>query len=216
MLVLVAHLCLYSSADAHPATGIVIDRAGNVYFSDLETVWRIDTQGKLSVFRQGVNGRHVHELTIDAQDNIYGGDISYEGQKWVSDVWKMTTAGTSSYLMEPTTHPPRSMSPWLDRDGNMYLIDQNNHTKTQTLLLRRSPDGQVITLAGSAYGHQDGKGIAARFSSVGGMAFGPDGSLYLTDGATVRKVMMDGSVTTVASGLTTRTADDKPALFGGS
>ncbi|MEP6717883.1 MAG: hypothetical protein ABJB21_02005 [bacterium] len=216
MLVLFTQLFLLSRADAHPATGIVIDRAGNVYFSDLETVWKIDAQGKLSVFRQGVNGRHVHELTIDSQDNIYGGDISYEGQKWVSDVWKMTPAGTSTFLLAPTTHPPRSMSNWLDRDGNMYLIDQNNHTKTKTLLLRRSPDGQVITLAGGAYGHQDGKGAAAKFSNVGGMAFGPDGSLYLSDGDAVRKVTMEGSVTTVARELTTRTADDKPALFGGS
>lgn len=213
---LVTQLFLFSRADAHPATGIVVDRAGNVYFSDLETVWKIDKQGKLSVFRPGVNGRHVHELTIDAQDNIYGGDVSYERQKWVSDVWKMTPVGTSTYLLEPTTHPPRSMSPWLDRDGNMYLIDQNNHTKTQTLLLRRSPDGQVKTLAGGAYGHQDGKGAAAKFGSVGGMAFGRDGALYLTDGDAVRKVTMDGSVTTLARGLTTRTADDKPALFGAS
>jgi hypothetical protein len=163
MLVLFTPLFLFSAAAAHPATGIVLDRAGNVYFSDLETVWKIDTQGRLSVFRAGVSGRHVHELTIDAQDNIYGGDISYEGQKWVSDVWKMRPDGTSTYLLEPTTHPPRSMSNWLDRDGNMYLVDQNNHTKTRTVLLRRSPDGQVISLAGGAYGHQDGKGAAAKF-----------------------------------------------------
>ncbi|MFN2499352.1 MAG: hypothetical protein ABR557_09720, partial [Pyrinomonadaceae bacterium] len=149
-------------------------------------------------------------------DNIYGGDISYEGQKWVSDVWKMTPAGTSTYLLTPTTHPPQGMSNWLDRNGNMYLIDQNNHTKTKTVLLRRSPDGQVITLAGGAFGHQDGKGAAAKFSSVGGMAFGPDGSLYLSDGDGVRKVTMDGAVTTVARGLTTRTAEDKPSLFGAS
>lgn len=44
-------------AAAHPATGIVVDRKGQVYFSDLETVWRIDTLGKLSVFRSGVSGR---------------------------------------------------------------------------------------------------------------------------------------------------------------
>ncbi|MDQ1640201.1 MAG: virginiamycin lyase [Pyrinomonadaceae bacterium] len=214
MLVLFTPLFLFSAAAAHPATGIVLDRAGNVYFSDLETVWKIDKQGRLSVFRAGVSGRHVHELTIDAQDNIYGGDISYEGQKWVSDVWKMRPDGTSTYLLEPTTHPPRSMSNWLDRDGNMYLVDQNNHTKMRTVLLRRSPDGQVISLAGGAYGHQDGKGAAAKFSSVGGMAFGPDGSLYLSDGAAVRKVTMEGSVTTLARELTTRTVDDKPSLFG--
>jgi sugar lactone lactonase YvrE len=216
IVAIVTLLQLAPTTLAHPATGIVLDRAGNIFFSDLETVWKVDNQGRLSIFRAGVRGRHVHELTIDDQDNIYGADVSYEEQKWVSDVWKMTPQGTITYLLAPTTAPPRGMSNWLDREGNMYLVDQNNHTKTQTVLLRRSPDGQVITLAGGAYGQQDGKGTGAKFSSVGGMAFGPDGSLYLTDGAAVRKVTMDGSVTTVAHDLTSRTADDQPTLFGGS
>ena len=207
---------LTTSALAHPATGIVVDRKGQVYFSDLETVWKLGTDGKLSVFRPGVNGRHVHELAIDSEDNIYGADISYVSQKWISDVWKMTPEGKLTYLLEPTDNPPRGMSLWRDRDGNMYLVDQNNHTRTQTLLLRRTPDGKVTTLAGSAYGHKDGKGTEARFSSVGGMAFGPDGSLYLSDGTSVRKVTMDGTVTTVANDLEVRTSDDKPTLFGGS
>jgi sugar lactone lactonase YvrE len=219
-LIIIVAVCatlLFSQAAlAHPATGIVIDRSGNIYFSDLETVWKIDKQGKLSVFRAGVSGRHIHELTIDTQDNIYGADVSYVAEKWVSDIWKMTPGGNISYLLAPTSDPPRGMSNWLDREGNMYLVDQNNHTKTQTLLLRRSPDGHVTTLAGSAYGQQDGKGSAAKFSSVGGLAFGPDASLYLTDGTAVRKVTMDGTATTVARDLGFRTAEDKPALFGGS
>jgi sugar lactone lactonase YvrE len=204
-------------AEAHPASGIVVDTKGQVYFSDLETVWKIDRQGKLSVFRAGVRGRHVHELTIDQQDNIYGADISYESatQKWISDVWKMTPEGTFTYLLAPTADPPRGMSIWRDREGNMYFVDQNNHLKQQTLLLRRTPDGNVITFAGGAYGHADGKGTQAKFSSVGGMAFGPDGSLYVADGPYVRKVSMDGTVTTIASSLNFKTAEDKPTLFGG-
>lgn len=211
----IAVLCAMS-ANAHPASGIVRDRAGNIYFSDLETIWKIDTSGKLSVFRPGVSGRHVHELAIDDQDNIYGADFSYESQKFISDIWKMTPAGKFEYLLEPTDKPPRGMSIWRDRAGNNYLVDQNNHSKTQTLLLRRTPDGNVTTLAGGAYGHADGKGTLAKFSSVGNLAFGPDGNVYLTDGSTVRKVAMDGAVVTVAKDLDKTTAADKPALFGGA
>ena len=211
-------LFLVPGTMAHPATGIVVDRQGQVFFSDLETVWKLSTDGKLSVFRQGVSGRHVHELAIDAQDNIYGADVSYESahNKWISDVWKMTPDGKISYLLEPTTDPPSGMSIWLDQKGNMFSIDQNNHTKTQTLLLMRTVDGKVTTFAGGSYGHADGKGPAARFSSVGGMAFGFDGHLYLTDGTSVRKVTMDGVVSTLANNLAFRTAEDKPTLFGGS
>jgi DNA-binding beta-propeller fold protein YncE len=204
-------------AVAHPASGIVVDRKGQVYFSDLETVWKIDTLGKLSVFRSGVSGRHVHELTIDDLGNVYGEDVSYEPAttKWISDVWRMTPDGALTYLVAPTTDPPRGMTMWRDREGNTYFIDQNNHLKQRTLLLRRTPDGTVKTFAGGAYGHRDGKGTDAQFSSVGGMAFGPDGNLYLSDGTYVRKVAMDGSVTTLARDLNSRTTEDKPTLFGG-
>ena len=205
-------------AQAHPASGIVVDRKGQVYFSDLETVWKIDTQGRLTVFREGVRGRHVHELSIDERDNIYGADISYQPatKAWISDVWKMTPEAEFNYLLEPTTSPPRGMSIWRDREGNMFLMDQNNHLKQQTLLLRRTPDGNVTTFAGSAYGHADGKGTQARFGSIGGMAFGADGSLYLTDGTAVRRVTTDGSVTTIAGDLNFKTREDKPSLFGGA
>jgi len=219
MIVIFAEsLFLANRAHAHPATGIVVDRSGNVYFSDLETVWKLDANGKKTVFRVGVSGRHVHELSIDEQGNIYGADISYNpvNQTWPSAIWKMTADASFTYLLEPTERPPRGMSIWRDRAGNMYFVDQNNHTRTQTLLLRRQPDGTVSTLAGSAYGHRDGTGAAANFSSVGGMAFGPDGSLYLTDGASVRRVSMDGSVTTIAKDLNFKTREDKPALFGGA
>lgn len=203
------------TARAHPASGIVLDRVGNIYFSDLETVWKIEPNGKLSVFRPGVSGRHVHELAIDADDNIYGADLSYESQKYISDVWKMTPAGAFQYLLEPTDKPPRGMSIWRDREGNNYLVDQDNQ-KTHTLLLRRTPDGLVTTLAGGAYGHADGKGAAAKFSKVGNIAFAADGNLYATDGPTLRKVMMDGTVSTIAKDLDARTPDDKPTLFGGT
>lgn len=217
-LVSAAILALLPAVSAHPATGIVVDRSGNVYFSDLETVWKLDPSGKKTVFRAGVSGRHVHELSIDHEENIYGADVSYNSARktWPSAIWKMTTDGKITYLLEPTENPPRGMSIWLDRAGNMYFIDQNNHTKTQTLLLRRDTQGKVSTLAGSAYGHKDGNGGAANFGSVGGMAFAPDGSIYLTDGTSVRRVSMDGAVTTLAQDLNFRTRKDKPTLFGGT
>jgi len=207
-----------AKVQAHPATGIVVDRAGNVYFSDLETIWKLDASGKKTVFRAGVSARHVHELSIDEEGNLYGEDVSYNPatKTWPSAIWKMTPEGKFTYLFDLTEHPPRGMSIWRDRAGNMYFIDQNNHTKTQTLLLRRQPDGKVSTLAGSSYGHKDGSGSGAHFGSVGGMGFGPDGSLYLTDSTSVRRVSMEGTVTTVAKDLNFRTRQDRPTLFGGS
>jgi hypothetical protein len=205
-------------ACAHPSWGIVVSSAGDVYFSDLETVWKLDRAGKLTVFRAGVSGRHVHELAIDAQDNIYGPDFSYEPatQKYITAIWRMAPDGKFAYLQSPSDHAPPGLGILLDRADNMYSVDQNKHTRTQTLLLKRAPDGVVSTLAGGAFGHADGKGTAAKFSTIGALVFGGDGNLYVSDDEYVRRVSMDGTVTTLAKDLLFRTAEDKPPLFAGS
>src|ERR671913_639806 len=53
-------LSLVGKAQAHPAWGIALDRQGHVYFSDLTTVWKVDAQGRVSVFRAKDN-RHTHD-----------------------------------------------------------------------------------------------------------------------------------------------------------
>ncbi|HEY5839564.1 MAG TPA: hypothetical protein VIT19_11055 [Pyrinomonadaceae bacterium] len=217
-LVITAFLVVGASvAMAHPPWGIVVSSTGIVYFTDLETVWKIDRDGKKSVFRSSVGGRHVHELAIDDQDNLYGPDYIYEPstEKYFLGVWKMTPDGKETVLQPPIDTVMSGVSIFRDRAGNMYSIDQNNHTKERTLLLRRSPSGIVSTLAGGAYGQKDGKGTAARFGSVSAMTLAPDGSIYLTDALSVRRVSLDGTVTTVATNLAARTSQDKPTLFGG-
>jgi sugar lactone lactonase YvrE len=214
LLLLAALNFAHQSAFAHPPTGIVVNRQGIVYFTDLEIVWKLDINGSLTVFRVGVNGRHVHELALDKDDNLLGADFSHEASKWISDVWRMKPNGELTYLLEPTSNPPRGFSMWADDLGNMYFVEQDNHLKKQTLLLRRTPDGQVTTLAGSTYGSRDGKGDAASFGSVGGMFISSAGQVYLTDGTSLRKVSTDGVVTTIATDLNKRTAEDGPPLFG--
>lgn len=204
------------TAMAHPPWGIVVSSTGIVYFSDLETVWKIDRDGKASVFRAS-DGRHVHELAIDDEDNLYGTVEVYEArtEKYLIGVWRMTPHGKETQLQHPMDIVMSGVSIWRDRAGNMYSVDQNNHTKERTLLLRRTPSGIVSTLAGGAYGHKDGKGTAASFGSASAMTLAPDGSIYLTDALSVRRVSLDGTVTTVATNLAARTSEDKPTLFGG-
>lgn len=205
------------AALAHPPWGIAVSSTGIIYFSDLETVWKIDRNGDMSVFRASVGGRHVHELSIDDRDNLYGPDYIYEPrtEKHFLGVWKMTPDGKETVLQAPIDIVMSGVSVWRDAPGNMYSIEQNNHTKERTLLLRRAPSGLVSSLAGGAYGQKDGKGAAARFGSVSAMTLAPDGNIYLTDALSVRRVSLDGTVTTLATNLAARTSEDKPTLFGG-
>ena len=54
---------LAPAAHAHPGVGIVRDRAGNVYYTDLTHVWRIAPNGRKAIVVRNV---HTHELAMDA------------------------------------------------------------------------------------------------------------------------------------------------------
>lgn len=52
-----------SSAAAHPGTGIVVDRLGQVYFVDMVAgVWKVDTRGALT----RIPGNGFHWMSLDA------------------------------------------------------------------------------------------------------------------------------------------------------
>jgi sugar lactone lactonase YvrE len=190
---------LASDARAHPAWGIVVDRKGLVYFSDLETIWRVSPDGQLAIVRGGVSGRHVHELAIDAADNLRGQDFEYlpERQQYRQAIWEMAPSGKVVWIVPPTEHLPPGSSLWADASGTMYSIEQDAHARKETVILKRGPDGQVKRLAGGGYGHRDGTGAEARFTNVVGTFLGPDAALYFTDGATIRRVSFGGVVTTL-------------------
>lgn len=84
----------------------------------------------------------------------------------------------------------------LDASGNLYVSDSGNH-----LIRKVSPLGVVTTFAGNtAGGFENGKGTAASFSSVQGLAIDASGNIYVADpgNEVIRKITADGTVTTFA------------------
>jgi sugar lactone lactonase YvrE len=214
-LAIIAQLFFFTAgAQAHPSSGIVVDRQGRVYFADerRNIVWKIDTDGKLTAF---ITGKHSHGLAIDEQGNIYGEHLRYIGDdRWEFHLWKATPSGELSYLIPPSPgFPPGLLT---DKDGNRYRWGgSGNIKKTSSLIQKVTPDGKVVMIAGSGWGWADGKGDKALFSSVGGMTWGKDGALYVTDGAAVRRVTLDGEVKTIARDAGPLKPSASWRLFGG-
>jgi sugar lactone lactonase YvrE len=188
---------LEERAQAHPGTGIVVDRGGRIFFTDLARIWRLDPDGRLSV---AVPSTHTHELYMDAAGNLFGEHLWYESgsDRFRTRAWKLAPDGKVSKVLPPTKHFPAFVSPIVDAAGNRYVADVNNNVRETSRIFRTSPAGDRVLLAGGAWGQRDGRGADARFGSIGGMAVGADGNLYVSDGPSIRKVFPDGRVTTIA------------------
>jgi sugar lactone lactonase YvrE len=85
-----------------------------------------------------------------------------------------------------------------DGAGNLFVPDNPNFTIRQIVIAT----GAVTTLAGSPgqSGTADGTGAAARFSFLDGITTDHAGNLYVSDGNSIRKVVISsGQVSTVAT-----------------
>ncbi len=185
MLALLVALFLISSvALAHPGIGIVIDSRGNVFYTDLHHVWRVGPDGRKTI---AVANVHTHELVIDAQDNLYGEHLWYEGEtidKWGHYVWRRSPDGRVMKVIPPTEGFLTNYSFIRDRNGTMYWADRE-HSEIK----KRSGSGPVTTLA------------RGRFRDVRWMNVTPDGVVYFVDTRDLMRILPDGSMRTVARDL---------------
>ena len=172
---LVATLCP-RLALAHPGSGIVADRRGEIYFIDTGAgVWKIDGAGALS----RIPGPNFHWLTIDADGRFgktqlptgTGGDIA--------------RVGVSPALFAASDFPLV-----IGADGG---LNYPQGSSTGVRLLRLMPSGQTSVLASIA---TTAAGGALRW--VNGLAAGPEGSLYFTENDAIRRISAAGEVSIVA------------------
>jgi sugar lactone lactonase YvrE len=193
-VIILACIFLPRTVSAHTGFGIVVDRQGRVVFLDStrNQVWRIDANGKLTSLAAD---KHGNTLVPDAD-----GDLFVE--HFNASLWKITPEGSVSEVKIPgrKQYGMGSLHELLavDREGNFYFSGTNDFYSGAPGIVRMTPAGEITTLAGGIIGHADGQGDHARFTDLRAAAWGPDGALYVTDRQSVRRVSLDGTVTTLA------------------
>ncbi|MCI4355000.1 MAG: hypothetical protein L3K06_06505, partial [Thermoplasmata archaeon] len=154
-------------------------------------------------------------VAVDPAGNIYVTDVSnHRIRKITPDGVVSTIAGcgpsgvATSYLFRDGAGSNACFSVptgiAVGPDGMLYVSDSHNHRVRKV-----TPDGTATTFAGTgSQGFKDATSpLDARFAYPRGLAFGPDGALYVADAynSAIRRIGTDG-VTTVAQGSNELTA----------
>lgn len=200
--------------------GIAVDAAGNAYVADHnnQKIRRITPAGVVTTLAGsgsvgGNDGTGATARFVNPSDVVIGAD----GALYVADAYTMSirridlpTAFVSTFAgSKPVNstvpdsnatgtaarfHFPHGVA--VDAAGNAYVSEASGAIRKIT------PQGVVSVFAGAqgTSGSADGPALSARFSFPRGLAFDPNGNLFVADTGnhTVRKITPEGLVTTLA------------------
>jgi len=137
IILVLLYLSVISQINAHPGIGIVIDDLGNVYFTDLEHVWKINPAGKVSIAIENV---HTHQLLLDEKGILHGEHVWHieNGELWAHYLWQMNASGEFRRTTGNINEFPINNYLVKDLKGNSYYPENVNERK---VLIKESPDG---------------------------------------------------------------------------
>ncbi|MBZ5579847.1 MAG: putative Ig domain-containing protein [Acidobacteriia bacterium] len=212
-------------------SGLAVDGAGNIVFSDSSRLRKINAAGILSTLAgDGVNGfsgdggpaidatiSFVGGVASDSAGNLYFGDPSNERVRKIDTSGTITTfAGNGQFSFGGDGGP--ATSAFLTTPQGLAVDSAGNILVGDFARVRRFAVGGLIsTVAGNGipgFSGNGGSATNAQLNTAGGVAADPAGNFYLSDlfGARARKVDSLGIITEYAgSGSTGFGGDGGPA-----
>lgn len=197
---------LAAPAAAHPSWGLVVEPQGAVVFTDVDhnTVWRWEPGGGLVAIARGV---HSHELYRGTHGTLYGEHVAWDAprERWLASLWRITSEGRLEELSPLAVEGPQGRALLRDAAGWTYAFVAGG-TGGGRALVRHGADGEATVVARTA---------APVLAAVSGKAWGPAGALFVTDGATVRRIASAGAVSTLGGDpLAGVSHGERPRLLG--
>ena len=180
-------------ASAHPGSGIVADRLGQIYFVDMVSgVWKLDARGTLT----HIPGPAFHWMTLDAAGRFASVRLPSGSS---GDIERI---GVNPTLLLASDFPIA-----ISVDGSLYYPSHSSGTPLQ--IFRMLPTGQTSIVAT----------VPGPLRYLNGLAAGPDGSLYYTEDNAIRRINKEGRISTVVenvavAGCTSFPGVDRPFLQG--
>jgi sugar lactone lactonase YvrE len=212
-----------TSADIWPSA-LAVSPTGTVYFADSGQVFRIDQAGILRLVAgmrnvpcyastdcaKGDGGPATAAqffwptgLAVAADGTVYVSDPTTNRVRRVDPSGIVTTVAGMSVMgysgdggpaVAAALFAPYTVA--LDTWGNLYVGDGGNGR-----VRKIDTAGIITTLAGTGTNISSGDGgpaVSAGLTGAQGVAVDPRGDVFVTDGNTIRKVDLDGRISTVA------------------
>jgi hypothetical protein len=207
-----------SVARFHNPKNLVLDSIGNIYVNDNinKIIRKIDIAGNvttlagkvgecdLSAIKNPTQFCDVSSMAIDSAGNIYAA----EGNSAIGNpIKKISVSGDMATIVEKASIYPTG---WVNMDtimykylpvhlgvdaqGSVYAADPNDR------VIRKYVNGALELFSGAEVknniGYVDGLAAEVKFSYIAGIAFDKKNNFYVLDNNRIRKVGVDGSVTT--------------------
>jgi hypothetical protein len=186
-------LLLVTAAFAHPASGIVVDDQGRIYFL-FDSLYRIDPLGKLSVVQENTGG---HWLALDAK-----GAFANATPK----IYKRATADGAMPALIYGDGAPLVIG----LDGNLYYATNGSQEES-------FPAGALTVARMSSHGEQSlftpslKQTLNNWSDGITGLTTGPDGSIYAATWNGIVKLSKDGSIAKIMHPVVVKDCDSDPA-----
>jgi len=225
-----------TAASLNFPTGLVIDSAGALYIADGQNsrVRKVSPDGVIvTVAGNGQWGVPVDGIpatqslispggvAVDAVGNLYIADTGHNKIRKVGAGGIITTvAGNGAAGFSGDGGPATAASlnypcgVAVDGAGNLYISDSDNHR-----IRKVGTDGNISTIAGKQvlqpyFFGDGGPATNAVLNSPHGIVIDGAGNLYFTDGSgRIRKIGIDGIITSVAGGGSLAASDGLYALY---
>jgi hypothetical protein len=183
---------------AHPPWGILTNAAGDVYFSDLINVWRIDHRtGALTLAHRGTEDVHIHDISPDPDRGFAAGPprgytielnnhlkqetlIRKNGRVFVGGAYGFAdgtgTRARFRNIIGMVAGP----------EGDLYVTDEDT-------VRRITPAGIVTTIARNLAAPDPQAREPLSFGALFGLAVTPSRTVYVADFRNRRVLRIDSS-----------------------